>query len=243
MSTDIVLAWPRHCDYPLWRDWLVKNRPHLGSVVIGFTEHHLENDWRQYVSRELARIGGVRVFDATRADGQDWRDTAVNEMLDRSCSEWVWFMEPDFIIRDDKKFRRAVAKGQMLGDVVGYREDGEDRRHPSCLIVRRSAIEKTSRYFGDVPVDHFHAFCQELERTGARFADLDLRSSKLSDDDGDFTHIGGLSRNEQLVDSREWEEVRRPDEHALYLTLCMKKRCHPAWSERSKEFVEWVHRG
>src|SRR3990167_7194738 len=162
MRPDVVSVWPRHVDFPLWRAWLARNRMHLGRVVVAFIEQHLPEDWREYVRREFDRIGGVTTLDAPRISGEDWRDTAVNECLDKCESNWIFFTEQDFLIWDDRAFRQAVSTLALEHGAIGFRERGDDRWHPACLLVRRDIVDLTSRYFGADPVDHFHSFGQEV---------------------------------------------------------------------------------
>ena len=240
MRPDVVVAWPRHVEFPLWRAWLASNRLYLGRVMVAFIEQHLPEDWREYARREFDRIGGVTTLDAPRLDGQDWRDTAVNECLDKCESDWIWFTEPDFLIWDDPAFRKVVSALALLHGAIGFRERGDDRWHPACMIVKRNVVDQTSRYFGADPVDHFWAFGKEVAEI-TPFGDLtDFLAQSLLACPVDFTHIGGLSRNEQLVDNGSYEEVRYPKEHARYLKMCLEERCHPVWRERSEDFIRWA---
>lgn len=236
MRPDVIVTWPRHCDFPLWRSWLFRNRAHVGDVAVAFTEHHLDRDYSSYV-RFMLMGADVTFVNAPREDGRDWRDTAVNLCLDTVEGEWVWFMEQDLLVHDDHWFRRTLSGLQSSG-AIGYRDRGSTRWHPSCMVVRRDIVERTGRYFGPDPVDHFHAFGLEVEAI-APFADLSEHLSQAVEFGtfGDFVHIGGLSRNHQLVSEGEYGRVRRPDEHARYLAACLNVECHPRWRAEAETFI------
>ena len=246
MKPDVVLTWPRHADYPIFRAWLERERGHLGYVSVAFTEHHVGRDYRPYLRHELLlRVPGVHLVDAPREDGRDWRDTAVNLALDRVHGDWVLFMEQDFIVTDDRAFREAIVRTTCSGSHVvgaGYVDRGDgDRLHPSCLLVRRDVVEQTSRYFGPEPVDHFHAFGREVQEHGL-VDDLLSRLDQAPEfgHTGHFAHVGGLTQNHNLSDAGHMEQVRRPCEHARYLDACLRERHHPEWEEDALDFLRWA---
>jgi hypothetical protein len=211
---DLIVSWPRNCDYPLWRKFLRDNRHRFARVLVVFTDHAGED-----IS------GWVRsVLDATCLDSppvrEDWRDTAVNHALDHSDAEWVWFTEQDFLITDPDRFWTQTVWAEKP---LGWQEH-DDRWHPSCLFVPRSVIDKTSRYFGTVPVDHFYAFGQEVNAI-----------SPIQILQGGFEHLQGTSQNHWLIDSGIDQGVFKRDRFRRYLADCLAADVplHPGWRDRA----------
>lgn len=180
MKPDVIVSWPRNCDYPLWRQFITDNRERFGRVLVVFTEHD-GADYRPFV-RE--RFPEAECFDSPPRRERDWRDMAVNHALNRSNAEWILFTEQDFLMGPECLDRLEAFAG--VSDAVGW-WDGT-RWHPSCLLVTREAINRTSRYFGPEPRDHFTAFGLELGTV------MDFRPAP-------FEHLQGLSQNHWLLET------------------------------------------
>lgn len=211
---DLIVSWPRNCDYPLWRDFLNRERRRFAKVLVSFTPH-AGPDYSAFVRETV---------DAEFIDTDplgDWRDVAVNAALDRSTAEWVWFTEQDFRILTPE-FWPALTEG-----AYGWQEH-DDRWHPSSLFVRRSWIDQTSRYFGPDPVDHFYRFGRELERL--------TPIQPLSG----FSHMQGLSHNHFLIDTGQEAGLFKRDEFDAYLRECLglSVPLHPGWVERAQRELE-----
>lgn len=145
MRPDVIVSWPRGCDYPAWRRWITDNRERFGRVWCVLTDH-AGPDYSGF----LRSLPGFDWLDSPPRDGRDWRDVAVNAALDHSTADRVWFTEQDF--------EGPIPDGPLVGI------DAEDGRplHPACLMAERRWIDETSRYFGTPPVDHFYTFGTEL---------------------------------------------------------------------------------
>lgn len=213
---DLIVCWPRDCDYPLFRQFLRLEYRRFSRVLIVFTDHHGPD-----------MSGWVReVTDATFIDshvsGGDWRDAAVNQALDRSDAERVWFTEQDFLIGEG--FWEQVDDSP----VIGWQEHDE-RWHPSSLFVDRALIERTRRYFGPDPVDHFYAFGKELEAL-----------SPIKRLEGGFEHLQGTSQNHSLIDRGVDDGVFKRDRFRRYLAASLEAEVplHPGWSERARREIE-----
>ena len=241
MRPDLLATWPTNCDYPLWRRWLCEERRRFAKVIVIFSPHPGLLDYRQFVRARLADAD-VEFLDAP---GQgEWRDVAVNAALDRSDAEWVWFTEQDFLIHEPF-FWRVVGNCETHGArMIGIKRD--ERWHPCCLFVKREDVERTPRYFGPEPVDHFWSFGEALVRAGVPKADLDawLR------DDGAYTHLAGLSRNHQIIDG--WkrgsyplsEELYHPEQLASYLERCLAEGSSgPSFAAQARIFLAWYSKG
>lgn len=149
--TDVIVAWPRCCDYPLWREFITRERERFGEVFVVFTDL-AERDFSPFVRATLPNV----TFLDTHSQERDWRDVAVNLALDHSKAERVWFTEQDFLITDPAFW------DQTDGPVVGIDMDDGRPYHPACLFVDRARINRTARYFGPFPRDHFYTFGAEL---------------------------------------------------------------------------------
>lgn len=226
MLCDVIVCWPRNCDYPLYRAWIKDNLQYFDRFMIVFTETHHGEDYREFVVEDLAGYNNINFFHnpPIKAD-EDWRDIAVNYALQESNNPKVWFMEQDLIITD-KGFLPWALKQLDEYDVVGYK-DGSTRLHPSNLFVKRKAIYSTSHYFGIIPdkLDHFANFYQQLKRV-PQIKILELQYPSVS-----FYHMNGLSHNMSLLERRE-TITYQPQEFQGYLALCLQEpNLHPTFKE------------
>ena len=214
---DAILSWPRNCDYPLWRQFILDERHRFARVLVVFTEHD-GPDYRDWISDNLP---GVECFDSPDRGKRDWRDVAVNAALDRSDACRVWFTEQDFIT--SPIYWKAVEATRT--PAIGWREWNTDRWHPSSLFVDRVLIEGTTRYFGTPPVDHFYTFGKELD------AQTDVSSIGWG-----FEHLAGLSQNHHLIDTGERDGLYDLSRFRRYLRSCLASDVplHPDWAERAR---------
>lgn len=180
MTVDVIVAWPRGCDYPLWRQFIRDERSRFDRVLAVLTSHD-GDDYSEWLRTNCPEVE----FVDSRGDGWDWRDAAVNTALTLSTAERVWFTEQDFFIT-------SLAFWDVRGRVIGF--DARDSRplHPACIFADRELIDRTSRYFGSHPVDHFYQFGKEL----SALAEPILLT------DG-FVHLQGTTHNHWLLDRSE----------------------------------------
>lgn len=234
MKPDVLVTWPAHCDYPLWRRWLAGERERFAKVIVAFSPTPGLQDLREHVRSVTP---DVTFLDTRWEDGWDWRDAAVNAALDASSAEWVWFTEQDFLVQSPR-FWPFVESFEHCREAIGTRQ-GQERWHPCCLFVRRDWIDRTGRYFGSDPVDHFCAFGRELEELGARIEDIDdwiARTPSVH-----YTHMAGLSHNHSLVERGE-PVTYRPDEFARYLLACINvpdMTLAPQWIDQATTWLSW----
>jgi hypothetical protein len=206
MTPDVIVCWPRNCDYPLWRQFIRDNRWRFEQVIVVFTDHP-GRDLSGWVRQNFPT---VRFLDSPPIPPKgDWRDIAVNAALDISDAEWVWFTEQDFFIHDPRNFWDFVDYVAERWPAIGFREPISNRWHPACLFVRRDAIDQSRRYFGPDPVDHFFAFGAELPK---------VREFSL---DGTAEHLQGLSQNHSLIDAGESVGVFKRSRFREYLRECL----------------------
>lgn len=161
-------------------------KDYFASIWVGFSNHYVENqDLRNFVRDKMPFANFVEV----KRSRDDWRDDAVNEVLDRiKTSEPILFFEPDFLIHDSTFFDKVFKTDLPF---IYYKED--TRIHPAFACVSRELIEKTTRNFAVTPPgDHFYGFFKELESLGypgVNIEDLGVKPKT------DFYHLAGLSQN------------------------------------------------
>ena len=221
MKPDVIVSWPIHADYPLWRKFIRDERERFDRVFVVFTQH----DGRDLSPWVRANLPDVE-FPPTFVD-IDWRNGAVNAALQHSSAEWVWFTEQDFLVRDG--FWAEVARGTTFSGVVGFLEPVSRRLHPACLFVRREIIDRTRRYFGPDPIDHFYAFGEELRSITPPWL-IHPRT---------FEHLQGTSQNHWLVDNGEDVGVFRRGRFRMYLWDCLAAGVplEPGWREVAEREV------
>lgn len=226
---DIIVSWPRNCDYPLWRNFIRNNRPRFNEVIVVFTETNAGDDYRDFV-RSAMQSDYVHFIDSRPIlPGEDWRDVAVNEALVHSYnSEWIWFTEQDFYITDEKFWNEIYYKAMAGFDLMAIAQQG--RIHPACIFIKREILDQTSKNFGANPPewDHFGLLQKELE-------ELQIYRVLLADEDAyGYKHFNGLSHNWHLINQGQ-EPNYNPGEFAEYLKQCIAL---PAKFEMDTRFVK-----
>lgn len=226
---DIITVWPTNCDYPLWRQFVRDSRDLFNEIIIAFHNTNQGHDFRQFI-QESMRSDYVHFVDNVEIPGsRDWRDVLVNSALLHSYnSEWIWFTEQDFIIKDG--FFINVEKLSHEHSVVGFYEGV--RLHPACLFMTREVLKNTSRDFSVNPGvwDHFG----KIERD---IWDMDI--SKGIIDENTYKHMNGLSHNMSLVYRGEKANYK-PDEFIEYMrmSLAVKVPIDSRFVEIANEAIE-----
>lgn len=226
IKPDVIVSWPRNCDYPLWRLFIKENRHLFNEVIIVFTETHQGKDYRDFVKEEMTPSYCLFIDSPIVKGGQDWRDVAMKTALNYSYNaEWIWFTEQDFHITKPELFWRKVEESQNISDVIGVDDNG--RLHPCCLFLNRNTLNKTKRYFGIEPniYDHFGRIQKDLEA---------LQSPKTIIPEDYYYHYNGLSHNMTLVERGEAPNYE-PIMFKKYLGECLYQHkkgnvaLHPDW--------------
>ena len=207
---DLLVSWPRHVDYPLFRKMIRENRGRFGAVVVVFTETSRKIDVRNFVRSSMMR-DGIAFIENDPSDGvTDWRDLAVKKGLGYGDSPWVFFTEQDLTPLEGfwKQAENFVEAGyEIFGAFV------DKRLHPCCIFAKRSLINKTDKYFGVVPdrLDHFGKFQEDVESTGAQIGEMPEPTYK---------HMNGLTQNMSILQNGE-EPNYYPEEFKQYLQECL----------------------
>lgn len=208
---DVIVSWPQHIDYPLWRRFLNFNRKRFNKVIIVFTQMNMGKDYRDYIKQQLSN---VTFIDNDEVSG-DWRNIAVNKGLKYSTSEWVWFTEQDFYPRT--VFFKQMEEKMKDNQVVGVLQ--ETRLHPCSLLIKREILDKTSKDFSASPpeYDHFGKIQQDLLKLGAKVTTIDPEY---------WYHMNGLSQNIYLLQTGK-EPNYQPQEFKTYCETCLNEPNHP----------------
>lgn len=190
MVTDILVAWPRNCDYPKWRQFIRDNRTRFNEVLVAFTESNQGEDYRDFIKQAMFQ-DYVHFGDAPLPRGnEDWRNLAINAMLLQSYNApWVWFTEQDFYPLPG--FWDEVQRLENEGCDVMAAYQG-NRMHPCCIFTTHNALYRTRRNFGIVPdkSDHFSLFQDDIEGNDLKIGVINPAT---------YYHHNGLSHNLTLL--------------------------------------------
>ncbi len=208
MNIDVIVSWPIHLDFPLWRQFIHENRSRFNKVIVVFTQMNTGRDYRPFLREQLSKEG-VSIIDNDEVEGsQDWRNVAVRKALGVSDAEWIWFTEQDFFPQKD--FWDKVAYYSFHTDAFGYYQD--TRLHPCCIFIRRNRLDQTTKDFSANPpgYDHFGKLQLDLEKG--------LPIGKIDKEYGH--HYNGLSQNIWLL-MNGLEPNYNPPEFKEYCRKCL----------------------
>lgn len=196
MQPDIIVSWPRNCDYPLWRQFIHDCRDDFNEVFIVFTETYHGEDYRDFI-RGAMQFDRVTFLQMPQYNPSidDWRNVAIHAALKQpSQAEWVWFTEQDFYITKPTQFWQDVRDGAEQCCAIGVTQG--TRLHPCCLFIKKSELAKTGQNFGIVPgvLDHFGLIQKDLEAIKCDIGVISPESWK---------HYNGLSHNFRLLSDGE----------------------------------------
>lgn len=189
IKPDVCLVWPKHVDYPLFRRQLSQMRQYFDNVYICMSEHYRLLDIEPFLREHLIDCTFVDV----KYGVQDWRSRAVKSVLELVQSDYVFFLEQDFLFGHTFHMPNILLYLNYHSDVfVGYKEG--ERVHPAFAVVKRHDIHRTNKDFAAYPdqgLDHFGVFFQELCNV-IKFVDI----RELGFQEGkDFYHMAGLTQN------------------------------------------------
>lgn len=209
---DIIISWPRNCDYPLWRKMIREQRDRFNEVVVVFTETWQGDDYRQFVKDAMFQDHVLFVQSPQIGEGEDWRDIAIHAALLHSIhSEWIWFTEQDFFPLEGF-WEMVESESQMGVKAIGVK-DG-NRLHPCSLFLKRELLNTLDKNFGIVPdkLDHFGLIQNQLE---VNKTPIGIIPEKY------WYHMAGLSHNMRLL-----EEQGSPNHDisgfTKYVTQCLE---------------------
>jgi len=188
IKPDIIVSWPMHLDYPLWREFIHNNRDRFNKVMVVFTQMNAGKDYRTWLQPEFAEDNIISITNDQVSADQDWRDVAVNKGIGLTESKWIWFTEPDFF--PQRGFWSVIYSFLWSYRAAGVKQD--KRLHPCSLFLRRDLLDELDKNFGVVTdkLDHFGLIQQQLEDGNEKVA--------LIDPDY-WQHMNGLSQNMYLL--------------------------------------------
>lgn len=193
MLPDLIVAWPMHMDYPIWRQQIREHRRRFRSVFIVFTNMNvLEHNYRSFV-RESMVDDNISFMNCPPVEGgQDWRHVAVTHALRSSRSRWVFFTEQDFFWKEGFWDNIEEARTNYIATVI------QGRVHPCCIFISRDLLNTTNKNFGVVPnvSDHFSMIQNDLSKK-----DIHEIPQQY------WEHIGGLSQNLYFLQKGELENI------------------------------------
>lgn len=211
---DIIISWPKSCDYPLWRQYIHDYRAQFNEIIVVFTETNQGYDYRDFIRKSLFKDHVFTIECPAVGSGQDWRDVAVHAALLQSYNApWIWFTEQDFLPK--ATFWEQANLLEINGaEVIGV-NDGGPRLHPCSLLIRRETLnQKTERIFAVVPdkSDHFSLIERDLGLNKALIEYIDPIH---------WSHMNGLSHNFSLITRGEIPNWRK-NEFDEYLKKSLK---------------------
>lgn len=211
---DIILTWPKNCDYPVWRYFVKSHRNRFNKIIIAFMEPNSGIDYSEFI-KEAMKNDNITFINAPAPKvDEDWRNLAVNASLKESKSRWVFFTEQDFM-PTGFGFWAVVYEAIKKFDLVGITQGG--RLHPACIFVKRSVVDRTRKDFGiDFGKgDHFSKFQKDIEK-------MDIKRVYLADEKTyQYYHFNGLSQNWRLI-TEEQQPNYEPNNFYDYLDYCLE---------------------
>lgn len=204
---DLIVCWPIHLDYPLFRQMIKFNRPKFNKVIVVLTNMNTGKNYADFI-RDSMKADKVTILDCPTVSGEeDWRNVATNKALRFVKSEWVFFTEQDFTIKDG--FWDFVQEQMKEVDYLGALIEG--RVHPCCILITTKLLRQTSCDFSVIKdvSDHFSRLQNEL--SGKPFCSIPSIY---------WSHMGGLSQNMHMLINGQ-NDFYMPDDFKKYVRDCM----------------------
>ncbi len=222
---DLICVWPDTIDFPLFREWVHKERARFSKVIIVFTETNWPftnlTNWIQ----ETMKQDDVSFVMNDPVENRDWRDVATKKGLTISDSEWVFFTEPDFFPQPGFwSFSQSLMNTYRA---VGVKQG--ERLHPCCLFLSRALLSEIHKDFSANPPEYDHF----------GFIQKELKDQYVGTIPPMFwQHMNGLSHNMFLLQSGE-KPVYMPKEFRKYLQKCLliDLPLHEGFIKTIKEYI------
>lgn len=234
MKPDLMITWIKHCDYPIFRQWLRKYRDFFGKVIIYWSEHNRFPYFDHFI-HEAMKKDDITWMDPVLTDWgtEDWRNKSTNAMVKESESEWVCSIEQDYFCRDWEKLLAEVVEAGKTYDLIGHpgkpgSQPNQDYLkgeyiHPAFWFMKRKTLEKTSKNFGADPArgwDHFGIITEEAMKLGIKTITLaDMGHEVETKPDAFSFHLGGVNQN-YLEASKPEYVFHRPEPFYVYNYFC-----------------------
>lgn len=228
MNIDLIVAYPDNCDYPLWRDWIKKNRKHFDKVIVVFTKTNGRDNYKEFVRSAMIMERVIFIDNPELTAGQDWRDVAMNEAIKYSSAKWIYFTEQDFIPVGFYMGRIAILMSEKYECIGAY--DG-GRLHPCAIFITRELLDKTNKYFG-IKADKYDHF-------GQLQIDVEAMAQVGRIPEKSYLHFNGYSHNWRLISEGEVPNYK-PDQfiQSLKDSLDVGVSLDPKWVEIAVKAIE-----
>lgn len=212
IKPDLITVNATHIDFPAFRYYVRNNRSLFSSVIVALSEHCGKLNLGDFIQGSMI-ADDVSVLAPLPFGRRDWRDVATHHALSKCSSEWILFIEQDFIIKNHSLLETTLNGDHFL---VGFNEG--NRLHPAFLMIRRDILLQTSMDFSARPPEHDHFGCiwKDLQRLGYSallLEDLGFKSPV------DWEHLAGITHNYTLLmtGSVPCYQVERFKEYNQYL--------------------------
>lgn len=223
----IVVTWPVHRDFPLFRQTMRRFRPYFEDVFIGLTNLNQKNNYTTVILNSIPFNTSTQPNIAS----PDWRDSITKTMLTLYTDATHYlFIEQDFLIKNEGVLKRILSTNK---DFVYYQEGG--RIHPAFALVSRDLVDKTSLDFAAYPdegMDHFGRFFKEVQ---AQNRGIDLFNLGLIERQ-DYYHMAGTSQNYSCFETGQ--PFYKPDHFLAYNYWNVQlKKDNPSFWELSVDIL------
>lgn len=207
---DLIISWPEHLDYPLWREFIHNNRDRFNKVIVILTQMNTGKDYRPWLQEQFNKDGIISITNDQVFADQDWRNIAVNRGLSLSDAEWVFFTEPDFFPLPG--FWSVAESFMYHYRAAGVKQD--TRLHPCSLFLKRSLLDELDKNFGVTrdQLDHFGLIQKQLEEKDEKVGIIPPEY---------WQHYNGLSQNMYLLQTKEQPNYE-PEKFKEYCRKCLQ---------------------
>jgi glycosyltransferase involved in cell wall biosynthesis len=146
-NTDIIIVAPEDVDYPPFRTFLKQIHGHFNRIIWVFSnnEKDPEHNYSGFISEDLDFVDFYKLKPGVIES--DWCTDATLAGLKNSNSEYVLFMDPDFLINPEDLLN--LPDGY---DIISFYTAGPEPHDTriwgeTFMHVKRSLIERTSKDF------------------------------------------------------------------------------------------------
>jgi hypothetical protein len=225
---DLLITWIKHCDYPIFREFLVNHSNFFNKIIIYWSEHnrfpyfdHFIQDAIRQDVYELFDHPEIIFLDPIETDWgkEDWRNKSTNYMLHFSESEWVCSIEQDWFSNDWNKLLTATQEAMKDNDLVGWWQENNEYIHPSYWFIKRNILDQTNKDFSARDgQDHFGWISKDVIKMNGKIKTTQQMGFV---DFKDCFHLGGVNQN-YLEGMKKDFVFHRPEIFYVYNYWCQK---------------------